>query len=140
MTKNEILNMPAGREMDILVAEKVMGWTRKYVGEFGNQIWDSPSQGAYLEDAIPNYSTDIASAWEVVEKMKEEGFQFVIGTSELFGKPVRYFVEFKKEGTAFSHNRVYTDTVPLAVCRAAMLPALPERSVTGSAREVHRER
>ena len=26
MTRDEILSMPAGRELDALIAEKVMGW------------------------------------------------------------------------------------------------------------------
>ena len=58
--------MEAGRELDALVAEKVMGW--KDV----NTAW--PSYGSPPESPdgwreIPAFSTDIAAAWEVVEKL-----------------------------------------------------------------------
>jgi len=48
MNRDEILEMPAGREMDALVAEMVMGQT----------------------ECARHYSTDIAAAWQVWEKMK----------------------------------------------------------------------
>lgn len=68
--------MEAGRELDALVAEKVMGWVREQgfllppVGDPRRNwaaIWDE--QG--LPDWLPDYSFEIAAAWEVVERMKE---------------------------------------------------------------------
>lgn len=44
--------MLPGRELDALIAEKVMG---------------IPSRDVYL-DPVKHYSTDISAAWEVVEK------------------------------------------------------------------------
>jgi hypothetical protein len=57
--------MTPGRELDALVAEKVMGLTvypegRDHVGP----CW---SKGGFHEEQVPNYSTDIAAAWSVVE-------------------------------------------------------------------------
>jgi hypothetical protein len=51
MTKDEILNMPAGTKMDDLIAELVMH-------DPMGQVWSR------------HYSTDISAAWEVVEKMQ----------------------------------------------------------------------
>lgn len=70
MTRDEIMNMPAGRKMDALVAEKVMGLKVDY--EF-NEILEP--RVPFLVDKydewgyLPNYSTDIAAALQVVEKM-----------------------------------------------------------------------
>lgn len=65
-------NMKPGRELDALVAEKVMGW--KIVS---NRYECSDEQcncrTGYLNDMhfLPNYSSDIAAAWEVAEKMDD---------------------------------------------------------------------
>ena len=66
--------MKAGRELDAMVAEKVMGW-----------IWVKDNHGVHIEpgsvddcdckshaggnECLPYYSTNIAPAWEVVEKL-----------------------------------------------------------------------
>ena len=55
MTREEILNMPAGREMDALVAEFVMGWL------------PNPGPALPKDKIVPNFSIDIAAAWEVVK-------------------------------------------------------------------------
>jgi hypothetical protein len=60
--------MKPGRELDALVAEKVMGFkvieTDECNGE--DNLW---LQG-YEDQELPSYSTDVAAAWEVVEKLK----------------------------------------------------------------------
>jgi hypothetical protein len=96
MTRDEILNMPAGRKMDILVSEKVMH--------------DIPGQAM-----ISLYSTDIAAAWEVVEKMIEaDGFfqMYYASTGE-------WLVDLDTE-----ENLIGEKTAPLAICRAALLATM----------------
>jgi hypothetical protein len=86
MTRDEILAEPAGRELDNLVALRVMGYkfpTFEEMKETAEEQWkDQPScihffRGfdAWLEDGefkwkynSKSYSTDISAAWEVVEK------------------------------------------------------------------------
>lgn len=60
--------MKPGRELDLLVAEKVMdeNWWAIKQSEWTPLLID------LLVDLKP-YSTDIGAAWEIVEKMKEEG-------------------------------------------------------------------
>lgn len=64
----------AGRELDALVAEKVMGKVKCTSTHNGEHIpWcyampESPDQGGELAP----YSTDIAAAWEVVDKLTAE--------------------------------------------------------------------
>lgn len=64
-------DMPAGRTMDALVAEKVVGWKKRYCscsdGVCGD-MWFPPDDDCgcgYSEISLPSYSSDIAAAWEV---------------------------------------------------------------------------
>ena len=86
--------MNAGPELDAKVAEALelpgLGWRKRvscyhgettYCGE-GDVTEDYPSWKASLQyevkpglfHVVPSYSTDIAAAWELVEKMIEEGY------------------------------------------------------------------
>ena len=63
--------MKAGRELDALVAEKVMG---KKVRRLSGNLYCWEYDGDYenlhgLAQPIPTYSTDISAAWEVVNKL-----------------------------------------------------------------------
>lgn len=65
--------MKPGRELDALVAEKVMGFRVKREDVAGLALYAivrwPPVPGEWLARDLPPYSTDIAAAWEVVEKM-----------------------------------------------------------------------
>ena len=107
--------MPAGREMDALIRQYVFGQTppRK-----NGELTRSWVDGYLCEDTF--YSTDIAAAWEVVEKLKmaivplespdgwashdNQSFDIIHGYYE---RPV---VDWASATTA-----------PLAICRAALL-------------------
>lgn len=65
----DIDTMPAGRKMDTLVAEKVMGWVRDDRGFWFDS--EDPAMVTTYEDWKP--SEEIESAWEVLEKMHEIG-------------------------------------------------------------------
>jgi hypothetical protein len=110
--------MEAGRELDALVAEKVMGIKAYRVNQdmevFTNRrqfldkgdYWYTPSKDA--THALPYYSTDIAAAWLVVEKMRGPDFRL-----NKDGDWVCCFggtITFCGEG----------DTAPLAICLAAL--------------------
>lgn len=77
--------MKPGRELDALVAEKVMGWKWDVSPNTGRRVLEGPSSSgekALLAiqnpnrhiGGLPKYSTDIAPAWEVVEKIKSLTF------------------------------------------------------------------
>ncbi len=78
--------MKPGRELDALVAEKVMGWawpegrcpvcgwrfaeSREH-GCVPDDCSQRPRPNPIASEAWPHYSTDIAAAWQVVEKLRE---------------------------------------------------------------------
>lgn len=72
--------MNAGRELDALVAERVMGWTKKptvhgfdawwYASEStGEQVWSWAAHGDSHDDRVEwRPSSEIRVAWVVVQK------------------------------------------------------------------------
>lgn len=90
--------MNPGRELDILVAEKVMGWKKLTCGQCNNRPWlpagipcaywhnqdgkeTAPifdiwtgGMGDRLEELAWKPSTDIAAAWQAVENIRKRGF------------------------------------------------------------------
>lgn len=73
--------MEAGRELDVLVAEKVFGWFRykntwrtpssrtERLHEFPNR----PEMYFGSGEEVPHYSTDIAAAWQVKQEITKSG-------------------------------------------------------------------
>jgi hypothetical protein len=142
MTRDEILNMPEGEEIDRLVAAAI-GAT-EYDHDFtdpGNcskchreRDWHSGRvypDGKMTCDIPDLYSTDIAAAWEVVEKISEQkNAQVYICTnfSSEFGDT--FYVEIYKNWDG-EQEQILTsataETAPLAICRVALLAteALP---------------
>jgi hypothetical protein len=100
MTRDEILKMPAGREMDALIMEKV----------FNRKVSDGKVKSTVSNRnvSILNYSIAIFSAWMVVEKM---------GYPIIWQEPDFWVC-------SFGNYRATADTAPLAICRAALLASL----------------
>ena len=103
MTREEILNMPAGREMDALIAKFVMKV-------------DSPHD-------VCKFSTDIADAWTVVEKMKSKHFR-IYYKSVPFHKDDKEPIGWMCSVSGFEFMPEHADTAPLAICRAALLAVM----------------
>lgn len=126
MTRDEILAMPAGRELDTLVAENVMGETKPiYAHEPGHLLaikhgsWyclPEFDKGDECEWRAQSFSSDISAAWEVVEKLKE--FKPIINYDPFHKK---WFVRFN--GGEFHSAEV----APLAICRASLLAVLEDK-------------
>ena len=127
---SDTTEMVAGRELDALVAERVMGWTgieRHIRGGIAMPPWPSgldPVTSAYR--TIPRYSTSIADAWLVVERcglsvvQSDDGW-YAVKPEDIHHSSVR--------GTAYpTITLVYpeqqypepADTPALAICRAAL--------------------
>lgn len=114
--------MPAGREMDALVAEKVMGWKREWVTNSATLMrrevfcppgvigWISSGEKDGIPNEVPYYSTSISAAWEVVEKMEADG----VGCKLSNYAPGWRAEFYKNEGDAGA------DTAALAICRSAL--------------------
>ncbi len=97
MTRDEILNMKAGRTMDALIAMEIFEVDRNTPGFSGLYSW------------VKDYSTQISAAWEIIEKFDNHCLlNNVHGVWEVYLS--------NKEGKSKS--------APLAICRAALLAVM----------------
>lgn len=114
LTRDEILTIPEGREMDAAVAE-VMGCKIAHIG-FGNLLCGCKDERHGLCDRdsgfmaiIPNYSTDIAAAFRLLQKT----FRAFSVEQKV---PDSWAVWCKMENGKYVLG--VGNTAPLAICRA----------------------
>jgi hypothetical protein len=113
----DIVNLEAGRELDTLVAEKVMGWTDWREDSGGRRI---KAPGENSRPFSP--STDIGDAFEVAAKI---GTNFVLE----WIKDPKMFVAAPWPGTGpwiaglSGETCMRGETAPLAICRMALVAA-----------------
>lgn len=140
MTKEEILKMEAGRELDALIAERIFGWKEGTLEEYKAQV-EKYGEGATAFDEmniLPHYSAEIAAAWEVVKMMADQGIEVIV--AEGFHGNLSACLMFEGIATPYPpkdvffnlaslqhprrwHENVQAETVPLAICRASLLYA-----------------
>lgn len=105
-----------GRELDCAVAEEVMGL--RICHDPGCAAWGGLHEFDEGEE-IPHYSTDIAAAWEVVDRMKEVGRFPEIR----FGYDGWYAIHHEGDhhcGHPCVKAGATESTPPEAICRAAL--------------------
>lgn len=134
--------MPAGRELDALVAERVFGGPPVSAAPYaflrtatGSHPGYGPCDGfgpkgecsvctGLLEHDVPAYSTSMAAAWEVVEAMRARGPRFWWGIETAgWNVPDAQRARLFEGSVAIADGEA--ETAPLAICRAA-LAALPD--------------
>lgn len=144
MTREEILNSRAGIDMNLLIAEHVLGWMawKEQRGEYTHVIFQQPGERApymrsqqwktvqkryeqipfseidrmkHIVSGLKDWSTDISAAWEVSEKVPCIQLQRKINGD--------YVVRW---GSYSEKDRCVTaQTAPEAICKAALLAILP---------------
>ena len=121
--------MKPGRELDALIAEKVMGLHEfcSYAGKSKASLgWGKNGADFFKGEisALPSYSTNIASAWEIVEKLQSlrksvrvynQGI--VSETTDLYSCEIenRYY-----EGEPDTWFSGWVESAPHAICLAAL--------------------
>jgi len=109
--------MKAGRKLDRLIAEHVMGWKKGRKFANGNGEWIIDGKVDFRTwDLTPDFSTKIEAAWWVVEKMKAEGMVVIIKADGLRTG------DYNPGWTVLVDNQSRTDadTAPHAICLAAL--------------------
>ena len=117
LTKEKVLAMEAGREMDALVAERVMGWSYGYSDQFKTVAWRYPLGERTWFPA----SNDISAAWEVADKLKIA----IIPQSPSAPDELKYLARAEWDFKQLEID-VFAETAPLAICRVALLTTLSE--------------
>jgi hypothetical protein len=137
MNKDKILNLPAGREMDELIAIHVFGYN-KLPPPAMPSLQKPTSEGVEMLHFLGHYSTDIRAAWDVVEKIREaqteirirgmewyDGGGWVVEIMDILSKKVQY-----KSYVEVTGPERGIPNVCLAICRAALLTILDKRGET----------
>jgi hypothetical protein len=107
---------PQTRKIDRLIAEKVMGWEKD---KKQTERWDTSFGLLHEYDWEP--STDISDAWEVVEKMKEMGFNYFMQDCYTKSHAVTFIHWINTEnGKSQKHYDNISETAPMAICLAAL--------------------
>ena len=117
MTREEILALPVGRELDALVALRVYGLEEITV--VGKHYFIDP-----LDTPLPLYSTDISAAWEVVEKVQERYNFFLAYNHKTKDFQVFIDVPNEDEDATIIHYEYDAPTAPEAICKAALLAVM----------------
>ena len=117
--------MEAGRELDALVAEKVMG-LHEFAAYAGNHKaslgWGNPEADMTRGElhSLPHYSTDITAAWKVVEKIKstlpKDGPN---GSFSMIFEDGIWFVGYYEHENGWL-NYFSSESAPHAICLAAL--------------------
>ena len=115
MTTEEILALKAGRELNIRVAEAVMG--RRYTQDETLGEMEIDSEGVY--SSLQPYSEDISAAWQVIEKMKGYNPRIAFDTHSQ-----KWEATFNVGEADFTCPVVLATTAPEAICKAALLALL----------------
>lgn len=127
--KVDIEGHPAGRCLDQWVHTAVMGGTIPSQGEMlacAEEVWARQPLCQYFIDlggfswshdtgfvpSVPSYSTKIADAWKVMEKI------WLLEPNVFLYRGGLVFVEDRR---LLTHRRVEGETVPLQICRAGIL-------------------
>ena len=113
--------MEAGRELDALIAEKVMGLTLGPAPMSANFEITCVKLGDHEWRNISYYSTEIGAAWEVVEKLRGAGWTFHVddvGFNDATEGEWR--VMFTEATTGNEHVFADGKTAPHAICLAAL--------------------
>lgn len=107
MTRDEVLAMVPGRELDALIEHEVIGTRR-------------PAKGWTINPK--HYSTDISAAWEVVDMLKATHWIDVsVGLTLEHLSP--YMCQIGKHG-APGLIYAYGETSSEAICKAALLAVM----------------
>ena len=122
MTRDEILAMPAGPELDALVAELVMGWTKGPMDWMMREPWVRPD-GCHVFPWHP--STEIAAAWEVFEKMLSLGHDVKIYAISGYMIQAEVLMD---EGESLARGLFGRgNAAPLAICKSALLAVMGDK-------------
>lgn len=112
LTREQIMQMPAGHEMDHLVAERVMGWT--FVHQVPVEQWHD-NRGNRVANVFWSPSTNIAEAWDVMARIKE------IAGADTSRVWIRFCDEIAGPEGAYDGFLNLWHVSPLTICKAALV-------------------
>ena len=149
MNQDTFLNIKPGRDLDIKVALEVMGYIwLKHLLQFSAELavkWLGTSTdlkescGMYIvvpdsqllalkeretyDEAVLNFSTEMRPASQVIDRMKELGYEYHLETKTEQDADV-YYVDFHKPGSVSEERLIGFMALPEAIVKAALIAIL----------------
>lgn len=127
-------DLPAGPELDILIAERVLGWSNCHIGPTYRKAMGIPPEqlakqppDRTINFPCHHYSQAIGCAWEVVEAMEKRGWFVVLSSritwtsNKLEDWRVEFHLPMWRESSLTRSAESEGLTAPLAICRAALV-------------------
>ncbi len=123
VSRKEITETGNEEDLDILVAEQIIGWQlekdeakiKRLNGYFahheGRRWWRMPNGGWYHKP--PAYSTDITAAWQIVESLNTQGYKLRLSQGDFENN-----ASFVMDGKNFDY--ITGTSIPEAICKAAL--------------------
>ena len=106
------------RQLDAEVAERVMGFQPCRCSFVHAVISPPPPRCASCGRPLsPPYSSDISAAFQVVERMRELGWEYCSQYGAWTDSKWRWYAAFKSDG---EERGAEDELLPLAICRAAL--------------------
>lgn len=133
-TREQILSMPVGCELDALVAEVALELKVRMLNEVTDNAFKlqydrkviDVGEGRY--GCLARYSTDISAALEVVEKMRKNKIYLDI---RVWPEEYQVLPHQDEHNKLIEHCIVKSPSLPEAICKAALLASLGESGGTG---------
>ena len=127
VTREEILAMEPGRELDKLVAEKVFGW--EVVPKPTRLLRDLRAGDVCHPDKVPSFSTKLAAAWLVVEELEKRFGDGGVWKFDNERAPKQWQVCFARERIPTSNCykglwQYLAGTITEGICKTAVLVIL----------------
>jgi hypothetical protein len=110
------------RKFDALIATEVMGWVLHLEFRDHKTYVLPDGETCVSEKLIPHFSTDIADAWKVADKLVEDGYTFLYHHNRKDATPASVAgiaALFYRHDAVLQHDWTHADTAPLAICLAA---------------------
>lgn len=123
MNGDEILKL-SGRELDVAIAENVFGWTAisyddgtKYyrINEFIKNMDIHP---------LPVYHSDIASAYQAVEKVYELTGKWIKLEKESDGMYIAFTESYTDGEVSYDNQSYFRETKEEALCKSCLLAVM----------------
>lgn len=114
------------RDLDVRVHREIMGRDCLKDSTWSNGEWrdiraKEPSGSIWFGDPVPRYSSDIAAAWRVVEKMAATHW---LKLSTPFYPGDNFWAAFDLHNHMDATNPIYSswscDSAPVAICLSAL--------------------
>ena len=124
MKLDDVLKLPAGRELDRIVGERIIGCRIRHQRK--RDLYDLVIPGGVDQvdfcepggpwGAVPHYSTSIEAAWQVVEKLRTIRQHVQVHANNGWGCSAWNVRKVDAVGLVAGT----AETAPLAICRAAL--------------------